>query len=117
MICNRSDCPSRGEEPMNGIHNIAPMHGFGPIAPEPDEPGFHEAWEGRMFGLAQAMTSPPGDTIDRFRFLRETMPPVTYLTWSYYEHWYFTAALALLQAGMVTVDELRTGRAAAGRPK
>jgi nitrile hydratase len=93
------------------------MHGFGPIAPEANEPVFHEYWEARMFGLRRAMTSPPGFTIDRFRFLRETMPPVTYLTWSYYEHWYFATAQSLLQAGMVTIEELRTGRAAAGRPK
>src|SRR5262245_54243007 len=93
------------------------MHGFGPIAPEADEPIFHEAWEARMFGLRRAMTSPPDITIDRFRFLRENMPPAAYLTWSYYEHWYFATALALLQAGTVTIEELQTGRAAAGRPK
>jgi nitrile hydratase beta subunit len=102
---------------MNGIHDMGGMHGFGPIAPEANEPVFHEAWEGRMFGLPWAMTSPPGFTIDRFRFLRETMPPVTYLTWSYYEHWYFATALALLQADMVTIDELRSGRAGAGRAR
>jgi nitrile hydratase beta subunit len=102
---------------MNGIHDMGGMHGFGPIAPEANEPVFHEAWEGRMFGLRRAMTSPPGFTIDRFRFLRETMPPVTYLTWSYYEHWYFATVLSLLQAGMVTIDDLRTGRATAGHAK
>jgi nitrile hydratase len=101
---------------MNGIHDMGGMHGFGPIAPEANEPVFHENWEARMFGLRRAMTSPPGSSIDRFRFLRETMPPALYLTWSYYEHWYFATVQSLLQAGMVTVDELRTGRAAAGRP-
>jgi nitrile hydratase beta subunit len=102
---------------MNGIHDLGGMHGFGPIVPEANEPAFHAAWEGRMFGLAQAVTAPSGFTIDRFRFLRELMPPVTYLTWSYYEHWYFAIALALLQAEVVTIEELRTGRAAAGYPK
>jgi nitrile hydratase len=63
------------------------------------------------------MTVPSGFTIDRFRFLRETMPPVTYLTWSYYEHWYFAIALALLQAEAVTIEELRTGRAGPGCSK
>ncbi len=102
---------------MNGIHDMGGMHGFGPIAPEDDEPVFHEAWERRMFGMRRAMSSPPGFTIDRFRHLRETMPPATYLTWSYYEHWYFATALALLQADMITIEELRTGRAAASRSK
>ncbi|HUL99636.1 MAG TPA: nitrile hydratase subunit beta [Mycobacterium sp.] len=102
---------------MNGVHDMGGMHGFGPIATEVDEPAFHETWEARMFGIAQAMTYPPGMTIDRFRFLRETMPPAAYLMQSYYEHWYFVCASALRQAGMVTIEELRTGRAAAGRSK
>jgi len=102
---------------MNGTHDMGGMHGHGPIAPETDEPFFHETWEARMFGLARARTPPPGFSIDRFRYLRETMPPVAYLAWSYYEHWYFATAQALLDAGMITMEELRTGRATSGRPK
>ena len=54
---------------MNGIHDMGGMHGFGAIDVERNEPVFHEAWEARMFGLSQAKTSPPGSSIDRFRFL------------------------------------------------
>ena len=36
---------------MNGIHDLGGMHGLGPIAPEVDEPVFHEPWERRAFGL------------------------------------------------------------------
>ena len=50
---------------MNGIHDMGGMHGFGPVIPERDEPYFHEPWEARMFGIDQAMTWPPGSTIDR----------------------------------------------------
>ena len=102
---------------MNGIHDMGGMHGFGPIAAEAHEPVFHEPWERRMFGIRRAMTSPPGSTIDRFRHLRELMPPAAYLSWTYYEHWYFATALSLLQAGMITLDELCTGRAAPGSSK
>lgn len=102
---------------MNGIHDMGGMHGFGPVAPETHEPVFHEPWERRMFGISRARTSPPGFTTDRFRHLRELMPPDAYLSWTYYEHWYFATALSLLQAGIVTLDELRTGRAAADSPK
>jgi nitrile hydratase subunit beta len=102
---------------VNGIHDMGGMHGFGPVATEADEPVFHERWEARMFGLRRAMTSPSGFTIDRFRYLRESMPPIAYLGWTYYEHWYFATALSLLQAGMITMDELRTGHAAPGSPK
>ena len=102
---------------MNGIHDMGGMHGFGPIAAEPCEPVFHEPWERRMFGISRARTSAPGFTIDRFRHLRELMPPDAYLSWSYYEHWHFATVLSLLQAGMITLEELRSGRAAADSPK
>ena len=59
---------------MNGSHDMGGMHGLGPIEREADEPAFHHDWEARMLGLRRAMTSPPGFSIDRFRFLRESMP-------------------------------------------
>ena len=62
---------------MNGIHDMGGMHGFGPIKPETDEPVFHEAWEGRMFGLSCAMTSPPGFTIDLVSLARRCHPSPT----------------------------------------
>lgn len=102
---------------MNGIHDMGGMHGFGPVAPEAREPVFRDAWERRMFGIRRAMTSPPGATIDQFRHQRELMPPAAYLEWSYYEHWYFATVLSLLQAGMVTMAEVRSGRAAQGRSR
>ncbi len=99
---------------MNGIHDMGGMHGFGPVIPERDEPYFHEAWEARMFGIDQAMTWPPGSTIDRGRFERESMPPLEYLSRSYYEHWYHIASSLLLKAGQASPAELRSGRAEAG---
>ena len=36
---------------MNGIHDLGGMHGLGPVVAEQNEPVFHEAWEGRAFGL------------------------------------------------------------------
>ena len=99
---------------MNGIHDMGGMDGFGPIEREANEPVFHEPWEARMYGLAQAATFPPDLAVDRFRFLIEQMPPAAYLSQSYYERWYCTSAVALLQAGMVTIAELATGRASRG---
>jgi nitrile hydratase beta subunit len=87
------------------------MHGFGLVAPERDELYFHEPWEARMFGLEQAVTYPDGMTSDIFRFQRENMPPVEYLTRTYYEHWYYIVVSLLLRAGQITREELRTGRA------
>ncbi len=99
---------------MNGVHDLGGMHGFGPVAAEANEPPFHEAWEGRAAGILEVMTFPAGFTVDRFRYLRETLRPDLYLTQTYYEQWVYIAEQALLEAGMVTAMELATGRAAPG---
>jgi nitrile hydratase subunit beta len=95
---------------MNSIHDMGGMHGLGPVAIEQAEKPFHEEWEGRVAGLLEVMTFPPGFTVDRFRYLRETLRPDLYLTQSYYEQWLYIAEQALLEAGMVTLEELRSGR-------
>jgi nitrile hydratase len=99
---------------VNGIHDLGGMHGLGPIAPEANEPPFHETWEGRAGGILEVMTFPPGFTVDRFRYLRETLRPDLYLTQNYYEQWLYIAEQLLLEAGMITPMELTTGRAAPG---
>ncbi len=99
---------------MNGIHDLGGMHGFGPVVAEAHEPPFHEPWEGRAAGILEVMTFPPGFTVDRFRYLRETLRPDLYLTQTYYEQWVYIAEQALLEAGMISPQELGAGRAAAG---
>ena len=70
-----------------------------------------------MFGIRRAMIPPPNFSIDHFRAARERMPPVTYLSWSYYDHWYFVTVLSLLQADMVSIEELVSGKARSSRVK
>ena len=89
------------------------MHGFGVIDAERDEPPFHAAWEGRAGGLLEVMTFPAGFTVDRFRYLRETLRPDLYLTQNYYEQWIYVAEQALLESGMISPEELARGRAQA----
>lgn len=98
---------------MNSIHDLGGMHGFGAIDAERDEPPFHEAWEGRAGGLLEVMTFPAGFTVDRFRYLRETLRPDLYLTQTYYEQWIYIAEQLLLESGMVSAEELARGRAQA----
>ncbi len=99
---------------MNGIHDLGGMHGLGPADAEKNEPPFHEAWEGRAAGILEVMSFPPGFTVDRFRYLRETLRPDLYLTQNYYEQWIYIAEQALLEAGMISAMELATARAAPG---
>jgi nitrile hydratase subunit beta len=90
---------------MNGIHDLGGMHGFGAIGCEEDEPVFHEAWEGRVFGMS--LVAPPEIApIAGFRHTIERMDPVHYLTSSYYEHWLVVLETGVVEAGIVTREEL-----------
>jgi nitrile hydratase subunit beta len=91
---------------VNSIHDLGGMHGFGAIDAERDEPPFHEPWEGRAGGLLEVMTFPAGFTVDRFRYLRETLRPDLYLTQNYYEQWIYIAEQALFESGMISAEEL-----------
>lgn len=97
---------------MNSIHDLGGMHGFGAIHAEPNEPPFHETWEGRAGGILEVMIFPAGFTVERFRYLRETLRPDLYLTQNYYEQWIYIAEQALLEAGMISAEELARGTAA-----
>ncbi len=93
---------------MNGIHDMGGMDGFGPIEREPNEPVFHEAWEGRVFALSTAMGGLMPFSIDQFRYMREQIDPVTHLKASYYEHWLIVLERQLAQVGLVTRAEMAT---------
>ncbi len=96
---------------MNGPQDLGGQMGFGPIAPEQDEPIFHAPWEARALGLTLTSAALGYWSIDESRHARESIPPADYLSFSYYKIW-FTALSALLERyGEVTAEELATGRA------
>ena len=72
---------------MNGVHDMGGLQGFGPVAPEADEPLFHAAWERRALGLTLAMGATGQWNIDQSRAARESLPPAQYLASSYYQIW------------------------------
>ena len=102
---------------MDSIHDLGGRQGFGPIdTAEPDEP-FHAQWEARLLGIVRAMSRPPpGWTIDRFRFARESIAPVDYLTRPYYDQWLQTYAALLIDSGVATPGEIASGKAASKVP-
>jgi nitrile hydratase beta subunit len=90
---------------MNGIHDMGGMQGLGEIGYKESEPMFHEAWEGRVFALIQAM---------RVRGLRpyiESIPAADYLRMNYHDRWYTAFVTKLIEQGVVTRDEVERGRA------
>jgi len=100
---------------VNGVHDMGGMHGLGPIVAEPDEPPFHHRWEARVH--AMTLASPTRSNIDAGRHRRELIPGPDYLAMSYYEKWFRSLAELLLEAGLVTPQEMAEGEAAAGAPR
>ena len=94
----------------NTIHDMGGMHGFGKVEPERDEPPFHAAWEGRVHALQRAMGAAELWTIDGGRASLETLPPVTYLSSSYYQRWFLGLEQRVVAFGLVGADELAAGR-------
>ena len=101
---------------MNGVHDMGGMHGLGPIAPEPDEPLFHAPWEARVLAMTLAVGAWGRWNIDTSRHARERIPGPDYLRMSYYEKWLAGLEDLMSSAGLVTCDEIRTGRPASGAP-
>src|SRR6266852_4649482 len=72
---------------MDGVHDIGGMDGFGKIEVEKNEPVFHAEWEGRVLAMQRAMSYAGAWCIDHSRFAKERLPPITYLSASYYQRW------------------------------
>lgn len=92
---------------MDGIHDLGGKQGYGPIDVE-DEYGFHCDWEGRGWGIAQCART-PGITIDWWRHCRELIMPVDYLERPYIDSWVQTDFSTYIEAGWMTLQEVRRG--------
>ena len=95
---------------MSRINDLGGIHGFGPITPQAGEPVFHAEWEGRILAIQRALGYTRSWHIDQFRDAQERLPPPLYLSLSYYERWLLGLERNCVEAGLVTEDELATGR-------
>jgi nitrile hydratase len=101
---------------MDGVHDLGGQQNHGRVAIPEDEAPFHDDWEWRMWAIARAIARPPDWNIDKFRFTRELLQPAEYLSRSYFDQWYTAYAAMLLGSGLVTVEELSTGRSGERAP-
>ena len=103
---------------MHGVHDMGGMDGFGPVRPEPEsqEPVFHEQWEGRVYGMNRILGRLGLWNIDMGRHGVERLSPAEYLGYSYYERWFARMCGQLVESGILTADELASGRAASPAP-
>jgi nitrile hydratase subunit beta len=102
---------------MNGIHDMGGMHGMGRVVYEEKEPVFHEPWEGRVFAITRATGAWGKWNIDASRYAIEVLPPTDYLRMSYYEKWLARIIEMLVAYGLVTREEIQTGKPAARSQK
>ncbi|SOE17536.1 nitrile hydratase [Hoeflea halophila] len=94
---------------MNGPHDLGGQMGFGPVAPETNEPVFHADWERRALGVTLATGAFGAWTIDESRHARESLHPAVYYSSSYYEIWIRALETLLERYGFVAADELLAG--------
>jgi nitrile hydratase len=95
---------------MNGVHDMGGMHGMGPVEIERNEPVFHAEWEKRVFALRLASAFHGKWNGNMNRYAIERMPPAAYLAATYYERVLFGFEKLLVEQGLVTANELETGR-------
>jgi nitrile hydratase subunit beta len=96
---------------MDGIHDMGGMDGFGKVEAEPNEPPFHEKWEGRVMAMQRAMGYAGAWHIDHARYAQERIAPKTYLAASYYQKWAMAMETNVVERGLAGADELKTGHA------
>lgn len=95
---------------MNGPQDLGGRMGFGPVAPERNEPVFHAEWERRAMALTSGMDATGEWTLDMSRHANERIPPAQYLSMSYYEIWIAGLTDLMTAAGLVTREEIACGR-------
>ncbi|WP_321954156.1 nitrile hydratase subunit beta [Paraburkholderia bannensis] len=94
---------------MNGVHDLGGMHGFGSVSRGESDTLFVHPWEAKVAGVNAAIWFAGAWCADEARASIETMPPVDYLSCSYYERWLYFMEDLLVRKGIVTDDELRSG--------
>ena len=111
--------PRAGGRAMNGVHDLGGMQGFGAVQAEPEseEPVFHEEWESRVYGIVRLIGRLGLWNLDMARHARERLHPADYLAYSYYESWFAGLQKQLVEYGLVSEEELRTGRASSPVPE
>ena len=95
---------------MNSVHDMGGMHGMGSLQREENEPVFHADWEGRVYALTRVLRLGPKWNIHMSRYSMEQMEPARYLSASYYERWLAGLEKRLLDAGVLSSEELEDGK-------
>src|SRR5215471_1483645 len=93
---------------MNSVHDIGGMDGFGPVEEEPNEPVFHEPWDGRAFGMLFMCLPMISLPVDALRHRIERQHPVDYLAASYYQRHLNNLENLLIETGILSAEEIES---------
>jgi len=99
---------------MNGAHDMGGEQNMGPLEYEKNEPVFHAPWEARTYALTRAMAAWSKWNIDAGRYAIELIPSADYLRMSYYERWAHRLAALVVKHGLVSNEEIESGKSAPG---
>ena len=102
---------------MNGVHDMGGQQDMGPVEYEKDEPVFHAPWEGRIYALNRALRALGKWSLDTDRHALEVMSPIEYLRMSYYERWVRRLEVQVVQYGLVSAEEMKSGNADPASPE
>jgi len=91
---------------MDGMHDLGGVQGFGPVIKSADSAAFHEAWEIKVNAISGALVGAGVYNMDEYRHGIERMEPRHYLTASYYERVFTTAATLCIEKGLFTARQL-----------
>ena len=100
---------------MDGVHDLGGKPGYGRVAAQADEPVFQARWEAAVFAMMRATAAAGAlGNADRFRHAIERIHPGAYLTHGYYGRWLGGLENLLVEAGLVTQEEIRAKLLEAG---
>lgn len=90
------------------MHDLGGRQGFGPVALDHGESGYHARWEAatRLLFRVHLPRHLPNGRDGALRHAIERMDALQYLESSYYERWLTAAATLAVEAGIVTQQEL-----------
>lgn len=96
---------------MDGAHDLGGRQGFGPVDRAGEDDAFHTGADARAYGLTVSLRAERAYPVDWFRHVRELIDPVDYLTRPYFDQWLQTAAAMAVDAGDLSMGEIRSGKA------
>ncbi len=100
---------------MDGIHDLGGKQGFGRVDKRGADKAFHARWEAAVFAMMRAAGAAGAMvTSDRFRHSIERIDPRAYLDHGYYGRWLGGVETLLVEAGLVSQQEINERALALG---